>query len=232
MAARKKPAVPPVVDVPTQGERLEIRYVALDQAVLWDENPKRHDEVGISDSIHRHGFRDAPIYDATLGALVAGNGRTHVLRKIKESGSKPPRGILADDKGAWFVPVQFGIDAASKAAAKSFAIDHNNLTLGTDFGVLEAARIWDADAYKAVLETLYDAKSLPVSVTAEDYEFLAKTISFQPDPDLGGDGSGDGAAGSHTVKIKIEAVEHLDDASAAIKKLVAEHPEWAATVSI
>ena len=34
-----------------QGEPLTLRYVPLEEAALWDENPKLHDESGRADSI-------------------------------------------------------------------------------------------------------------------------------------------------------------------------------------
>ena len=34
-----------------QGEPLTLRYVPLEEAALWDKNPKLHDESGRADSI-------------------------------------------------------------------------------------------------------------------------------------------------------------------------------------
>jgi hypothetical protein len=53
---------------------LEIRYVPIAEAVPWDRNPKRDDIGSLVQSIQRYGFRDAPIFDSTLGAIAAGNG--------------------------------------------------------------------------------------------------------------------------------------------------------------
>ena len=57
------------------GDVLHIRYVGVDTARKWERNPKQHDLDGIVLSILKHGFRDAPIYDETLNAISAGNGR-------------------------------------------------------------------------------------------------------------------------------------------------------------
>jgi hypothetical protein len=66
---------------PPSEERLELRYVPLSQAKRWDENPKRHDLDALVRSIELHGFGDPPKYDATLGALVYGNGGPRHLRR-------------------------------------------------------------------------------------------------------------------------------------------------------
>ena len=48
---------------------------------------------------------------------------------MRQEGKEAPRGIAVLEDGEWVVPIIFGVDAASKAAAVAFAIDHNNLTL-------------------------------------------------------------------------------------------------------
>ena len=71
-------------------EKLELRYVPLSQAKLWDENPKRHDIDRLIRSIETHGFGDPPKYDARLEGLVYGNGRTEALERMSRQGSDPP----------------------------------------------------------------------------------------------------------------------------------------------
>lgn len=114
------------------GEQLQLKYVPLAQVVLWDENPKKHDIGGLMQSIKRYGFVDPPKFDPQLnngnGGIVYGNGRSECVKLIKqETPHDPPRGVLVDDKGEWFLPVLFGLDAESEAIAKALAIDHNNL---------------------------------------------------------------------------------------------------------
>ena len=110
-------------------DKLKLRYIPLSHAKRWDQNPKRHDLEGLVRSIQAHGFGDPPKFDATLGGLVYGNGRTEALERLAAQGVPPPRGILQRKDGEWAVPVIFGVDAESEAAAVAFAIDHNNLTL-------------------------------------------------------------------------------------------------------
>lgn len=96
-----------------ESDSLTIVYLPIDQVALWDKNPKRHDVDGLKASILRHGFRDAPIFDATLNALAAGNGRTRVARMLRDEGNPAPRGVRLDEHGGWLVPVQCGVDAAT-----------------------------------------------------------------------------------------------------------------------
>lgn len=204
-------------------DRLEVRYVPLGQVVLWDENPKKHDEGGIAESIRRHGFRDAPIFDATLGALVAGNGRSKVVANMKEVGVPRPRGILEDPAtGDWLLPVQFGVDAPSAAAARSFAVDHNNLTLlGGDLGVFDAAKIWDEDAYADLLKGLEADGQLPVSVPADDLRLLLDGLQFAPST-VGGPDGGEVDSTKLTVRVKVRDATQYEEIAAAVKRLVAE----------
>ncbi len=34
------------------GEQLQLKYIALAQVILWDENPKKHDVGGLMQSIN------------------------------------------------------------------------------------------------------------------------------------------------------------------------------------
>ena len=149
-------------------DRISIRYVPLSQALEWDwiENPKLHDIGGLIQSIEQYGFRDPPEYDATLGAFAQGNGRVKALAMMAAKiGSSPPLSVGMLDNGEWAVPVIFGADSDSAAAAMAYAIDANNLVLtggDTELGSLLAlydreqlsevvARIGEADLELATL---------------------------------------------------------------------------------
>ena len=152
-----------------QGERLTLQYVPLREAVRWDDNPKRHDLAGLAASIRRYGFVDPPKFDAQLSALVYGNGRTHALEQMHEAGEEPPRGILVDGEGRWHVPVAFGLDQQSQAAAQALAVDHNNLTLlGGAFTGEDLARLYDSEGYACLLEQIHAEQTLPVTVAEDD----------------------------------------------------------------
>ena len=162
-------------------EKLELRYVALDQAKIWDDNPKRHDIGALIRSIELHGFGDPPKYDGKLEGLVYGNGRTEALDRMRQEGMAPPRGILKLEDGQWAVPVIFGVDAKSKAAAVAFAIDHNNLTLlGGNLDFTDLIAIWDEAGLQQVLADVPDAGELLASLDADDVASLITGPDFDP----------------------------------------------------
>jgi hypothetical protein len=160
-------------------ERLELRYIPLDQARRWDDNPKRHDLDALMRSIETHGFGDPPKYDSALAALVYGNGRAEALERMRKAGKEPPRGIGVLDGGGWAVPVIFGVDAASRAAAVAFAIDHNNLTLlGGNLKIEDVLGIWDEEGLQRLLEETPDAGALLASMDGDDLDSLLGGPSF------------------------------------------------------
>ena len=162
-------------------EQLELRNVPLSQAQRWDSNPKLHDLDRLIVSIETHGFGDPPKFDATLGALVYGNGRTEALERMRQEGKEPPRGIAVLEDGEWAVPVIFGVDAESKAAAVAFAVDHNNLTLlGGDLGFADVLQIWDETGLQSVLEDTPGASELLASLDSQDVDALMIGPDFAP----------------------------------------------------
>jgi len=170
------------------GDLLTLRYVALDDALawLWDDNPKAHDLPRLRASIRLYGFRDPSIYDGTLDAIAAGNGRLEALDAIRSDDEDPPRGIGLTADGAWCVPLIFGADAHSQALAASFGIDHNNLTL-VGFGADDVKRMWTQADYLRLLKRLADEDALPVTVPADDAQALLALLDEDraevgPDP--------------------------------------------------
>ncbi|NJL27147.1 MAG: hypothetical protein HC897_04295 [Thermoanaerobaculia bacterium] len=162
-------------------EKLELFYTPLSEARKWDDNPKKHDIPALIKSIETHGFGDPPKFDATLGALVYGNGRTEALERMRTEGKAPPRGIAALEDGQWAVPVIFGVDAESRAAAVAFAIDHNNLTLlGGDLGFTDLLAIWDEQGLQKVLSDVPDAGALLASLDPGDLTSLLTGPDFEP----------------------------------------------------
>ena len=76
------------------------------------------------------------------------------------------------DTGEWAVPILFGVDAASAAAAEAYAVDHNNLTMtGGDFPVWDVARMW-GNEYTTILQDLAGQGQFPVTVDGDDLDAL------------------------------------------------------------
>lgn len=170
----------------TDTERLRLEYVPLDTALLWEENPKRHDLDALSESITRHGFKDPPKFEPALnggqGGIVEGNGRFQALALMRENDIPPPRGVEALEDGRWAVPVLFGVDASSEAAAQAYGIDHNNLTLGgSPLGLTEMMSLWN-EGIDDVLQGLAEAGEIPISLGDEWGALVAGGESPLPDP--------------------------------------------------
>lgn len=162
-------------------DRLTLRYIPLAQARRLDDNPKKHDLNALIQSIETHGFGDPPKYDSALEALVYGNGRAEALEIMRNGGKEPPRGIGVSDDGDWAVPVIFGVDAKSRAAALAFAVDHNALTLGgSGLGFEDLVRLFDEEALQKVLSEIPDASELLVSLGSADVDALLAGPDFKP----------------------------------------------------
>lgn len=153
---------------------LEIKYERLDEAVkqIFDKNPKEHDIGMLYESIVKHGYREPAVFDATLKAIVAGNGRTEALWQIyidwcADVITEVPKGIRLADDEMWLVPVLYGVDAITYKDAIAYLIDSNNLTMaGGSLTALDMSRAWDMGQY---LELLKEALGKTVSVDNEDY---------------------------------------------------------------
>lgn len=202
-------------DPSLSGDRLEIRYIKLKDVRLWDRNPKLGDVGAIAESILRYGFKDAPKYEPQIDGLVEGNHRTKALESLFQRDSKKvPAGILVDTAGDWWMPVMFGVDADSRRVAEQYAIDHNNLTLmGGDLTMYDIARIWDQDAYRALLvEMADDGGQLPVSVDLEDLDVLLQHNDAPPSLDDLADQFGDSVDESdYFPVIRAKVPPHLYD---------------------
>lgn len=164
-------------------ERLEIRYVRLSDARRWNRNPKKHDIGALVQSIRQHGFKNPPKYEPTLnngaGGLVIGNGRDEALEWMeKEDANNPPRGIAVDEDGRWTMPVIFGVDAASQAAAEAYGVDDNNLTMmGGDFSPYDIAKMWDVNAYNELLQSLAKQGEFSVSMDKNDVDMFDAVLN-------------------------------------------------------
>jgi len=87
--------------------------------------------------------------------------------------------VLED--GEWAVPVIFGVDAKSKAAAVAFAIDHNNLTmLGGGLSFTDVLAVWDEEGLQRALGEISDATDCLVSFDDDQLSALLQGPDFSP----------------------------------------------------
>lgn len=221
-----------------QGEYIEIRYIPVGTALVWDKNPKLHTIGDIIESITKNGFRDPPSYDATLDALVEGNGRATALNMMSKGGYSVPRGIMYDDNGDWYMPVNFGINAITRNQAIAYAIDHNNLTMaGGDFTSYDMSRMWSGEEYKELLSGLADANEPPVSLDLQDISAL---LSGEHDFDVWDDqtdiaddyiGTDDDDDGAVVFTLVVENTTLEGDVFDAVQELLELNPGWQARLS-
>jgi hypothetical protein len=160
-------------------DKPELIWMPVQQArgLLWADNPKMHDLGALMQSIQKYGIQELPIFDKTLGAIKAGNGRIEALALLeKQHPDNPPRGIVISDSGAWTMPVLGGVDAITTEQAIAYALDSNNLTLaGGDFTAVDMSRMWSKE-YMAVLGNLAAVDELPVTVDKEMMEGLRRVL--------------------------------------------------------
>lgn len=210
------------------GSKLEMRYVNIDEVVLWARNPKLHDIGAISESIKRYGFRDPSAYDATLGGLVEGNGRAETLKTMRRMGDNPPKGILTDDDGNWYMPILFGLDAESQIAAEQYAVDHNNLTLsGGDFTISDFSGFWDKDKYLDLLNSFVIEN---VDTAALDKSDIGVLINILNKSDEEQEEQAHEGNDEKQLIIQCGSARGFADMMEHIQVLIDEHPEWLAKI--
>lgn len=217
-----------------EGETIQLFYIPVTQAILWDKNAKLHSIPALIDSIKEYGFRDPPSWDEKLEGIIEGNGRITALKQMYEAGGVPPRGIpVLKDGGEWCVPILFGLDAANKSNAVRYAIDHNNLTMmGGDFTLWDIKKMWNHEGYMGLLSDLNeDGGMLPFSVNADDFTLFQDTeLGFDAMDDLTHEDDLEGKP-SWSIKIVCSSSNYFDDIKALIREQIEEHPEWEATFS-
>ena len=82
----------------------QMELIPVDDLKPNPRNPKRHAGATIGASINRFGMMEPVIRDRRTGYLVAGHGRRDSIIEMRDSGKKPPTGVLVDDTGRWLVP--------------------------------------------------------------------------------------------------------------------------------
>ncbi|MCG3155092.1 MAG: hypothetical protein DKINENOH_01694 [bacterium] len=212
------------------GEKLQLKYLPLEQVLLWDDNPKKHDVGGLIQSIKTYGFVDPPKFDPSLnggkGGVVYGNGRSQGVKLIRtQTPNEPPRGVLVDDKGGWYLPVLFGLDAESEAVAQALAIDHNNLTMaGGDFDLWDYAKMWNQESYAEVLRSLAACDVPPVTMSQDDIATYLRVIENGVAAKEFSEGIAEGVALEALFKIRVPA-ENAGEFETPLRELLTQFPQ-------
>lgn len=212
------------------GEKLQLKYIPLDQVVLWDDNPKKHDIGALIASIEKYGYVDPAKFDPNLnngkGGLVYGNGRSQCVQMLRDDPEKEivPRGVCTDSDGNWYLPVLFGVDAESEAVARALAIDHNNLTMaGGDFDLWEMAKMWEQQDYAALLESLQTQDAVPITMDRDDIAAFLRIIEQGINGAAYDESIADGIELEATFRIKVPT-ETADALEQALGEVLAEYP--------
>lgn len=166
-------------------QELRIEYKDIDWCFqhIYDKNDKLHDIGAIVLSIQKHGFRNPPIYDATLKGIIAGNGRIEALYQMWRTSYDLPEGIKLEGT-MWQIPIIFGVDAKNVAQAVAYLLDDNNLTvMGGDFTAVDTMRMWGEN----YIELLLEAYGETVSIDLDDVKLMRQLADMTEEPlELGG----------------------------------------------
>lgn len=136
------------------------------------------------------------------------------------------------EDGTWALPILFGVDSDSEAAATAYAIDHNNLTLaGSDLTFLDAARMWNEEGYLALLESLETEAVYPVTLTSDDLHFLVTGLDTLTLPDLTQEAEVEDPAGrSSFIRVRVGNTVIYDQVVAGLARFLETQSEWAAKI--
>jgi len=143
-----------------------------------EQNPKRHAEREIQDSLAEFGAVESMTLDERTGRLVAGHGRFESYIGLRERGEPPPEGVLVDpETGEWLVPVERGWASRTDRHAETYLLVSNRL--------VEAGG-WDKRALAAMLDdlTAWDPAVLDrLAMSEDDMDELLAAFREQTDPD-------------------------------------------------
>ena len=159
-----------------QGTRT-ITYLRLDDIREAEINPKAHDLEAVRKSVKKFGFVTPGLRDDRTGRLIAGHGRTIVLRGMHAAGDPAPAGIRVDDDGMWLAPVITGWASHNDDEAAAYlVIDNHHPTLGG----------WQDDQLAELLAGIRDADATLLDIigfTDDDLTALLDDEDDQPEPE-------------------------------------------------
>lgn len=190
--------------------------------LIWEDNAKLHDIGAVSQSIQKYGLQELPVYDDTLKAIKAGNGRIETLYQMEKSGFEVPRGIATTESGEWAIPVLTGVDAENIELARAYAIDSNSLTLtGGDVDGRDLLKMYDQEKLFEILTGLLDKSDVDNDYTPvafqNEAEMLLKIMGNRFEVDL--DDFGQPVNSKVLYRVIIDDFDSIDEAQAFASKL-------------
>ena len=201
-----------------------VEYMALSEIADATRNPKLHDTEGIGASISRHGLGELPLLDERTECLVAGHGRIHDLRDRYGRGESPPGGVMEREDGEWLVPVIRGWASESDAAAVSYLVGSNGLTISGG---------WDERELSMILSELRDLDPGWLDGTGYDLGDLDDMLALAAPPDLDNLSRdlGEPTGRENWPVVRVQVPKHV---AAAWRSVVEEHDgdELAALASL
>jgi len=146
----------------------QMELIPVDDLKPNPRNPKRHAGATIGASINRFGMMEPVIRDRRTGYLVAGHGRRDSIIEMRDSGKKPPTGVLVDDDGRWLVPTVTSWASANDNEADAAIVALNRTS---EIGG------WDDPGLFDILANLADNDALAgVGYGGTDIDILRRSV--------------------------------------------------------
>lgn len=194
----------------------------LRELVQLERNPKAHDLGAIIDSITRFGYVEPVVVNTRTGHLVHGHGRDDALSVMRDQGLPLPRGVEQAADGDWSVSVYFvDVDEAEEEAL-TIALNRTSELGG-----------WDEHQLATILAELAEQGEEAlrgIGYDMDDVDLLVRSFQFPPLDPVEDDGTLNPGVSSR-ISVVIRDPYHFEDALAAIRSLVDEHPEWEAEIA-
>lgn len=160
------------------------------QAIVWQDNPRRHDLESIRDSVIRFGYVEPLAIDDTSGQLVAGHGVLATLLIAQEDGLDPPDRVTVQGTD-WVVPVLHTRLAPGEAEAYTLSsVRTRELGTWDERKLIASLRDIQATTDLGLAGVGWSAQELDAMVAKLDGELPASFTELAPDAPPEGEGGG------------------------------------------
>lgn len=147
-----------------------VKQLPLDDLRPNPNNPKRHANDTIRQSISRFGFVEPVVQDQRTGYTISGHGRIETLTAMRDAGDHPPEGVTVT-KGVWKVPTIVSWSSTSDAEAEAALVALNRT--GEIGG-------WDTEQLTTILTSLKEDDALDgIGYSDEDIDVLRRVLEAE-----------------------------------------------------